>query len=54
MRDDVVHVGEVCESYVPDVDFIRPCGVLFWLSVVCFVIDCVGQLFVECVCYLCG
>ena len=62
---------------VPDVDFIRPCGVvvftLFYchlavvsvmlvicslsvfLSVsVCFMLDCIGELFVECVCYLCG
>ena len=37
MRDDVVHVGQVCESKwsymleVPDVDFIMPCGVVFAL-----------------------
>ena len=24
------------------------------VSFVCFVFDCVGELFVECVCYMCG
>ena len=23
-------------------------------SFVCFILDCVGELFVECVCYMCG
>ena len=68
---------------VPDVDFIRSCGVvvfaLFYccldlscgecyfgclqfvcfpiyvsVCVVYFMIDCAAELFVECVCYLCG
>ena len=68
---------------VPEVYFIRPCGVVvfalfycrfdlccgecyvgckrfecfpIYVSVcfVCFMFDCVGELFVECVCYLCG
>ena len=43
MRDDVVaqwHAGEVCESKrtylleMPDVDFIRPCGVVVAKSVI--------------------
>ena len=73
-------------SYVlemPDIDFIRPCGVVvfalfycrldlcccecyvgcllfeyfpIYVSVcfVCLMFDCVGELLVECVCYLCG
>ena len=25
-----------------------------YVCFVCFMLDCVGELFVECVCYLCG
>ena len=52
---------------VPDVEFSRPCGECYvgclqfecvpvYVSVcfVCFMFDCVGELLVECVCYLCG
>ena len=31
------------------------CSLCFPINVsVCFVFDCVGELFVECICYLCG
>ena len=51
MRDDAVHVGEVCESKwsygleVPD-DLIRPCGVfvLFY----CHLDLCCGECYVGC------
>ena len=85
MRDDVAHVGEVCEckwSYVLDVILTLSGSVELWLLLclitawtcvvviailvvcslsvppiyvsVCFMLDCVGELFVECARYLCG
>ena len=48
------YVGEVCESKwsyvfeVPDVDFIRPCGVVVFALFYCHLDLCCGECYVGC------
>ena len=49
-----IHVGEVCESKlsnvieVPDVYFIRPCGVVVLAMLYCRLDLCCGECYVGC------
>ena len=52
MRDDVVHIGEVCESLRPYVlevpEFIGPCGIVVFVMFYCCLDLCCGEYYVGC------